>query len=104
MGRSVAHCELSRLRKTIDQTDRQLLRLLSRRWRLIEAIARTKANADAVHDPVRSRQILARIQRSAAQYGLPPDVAAQLWSLMLELSVVHQRSYLEKRGRAGLPD
>lgn len=94
MDRAVARKDRARIRREIDRVDRALLRLLSRRWRLVEDVARTKTHAASVYDPARSRQILARIKRMAARHGLPADSAVQIWSLLIDLSVAHQRDRL----------
>lgn len=104
MGRSVAQDERARLRAGIDRIDRHLLRLLSRRWRMVDAMARTKAGPEEAHDPVRSRQILDRIAQNAARSSLPVDAAVQIWSLLLDLSVAHQRDRLAAGSSNARPD
>lgn len=94
MGRPVTPHGRARIRAAIDRIDRHLLRLLSHRWQLVDAMTRAKTHPDEAHDPVRSREILDRISRRAAQSDLPVDVAVRIWSLLLGLSVAHQRNRL----------
>lgn len=104
MGRPVTPDERARIRARIDRVDRHLLRLLSCRWQLVDAMARTKRHPDEAHDPVRSWQILDRIAQRAAQSGLPVDVAVRVWSLLLDLSVAHQRERLAAVSSNAQPD
>jgi isochorismate pyruvate lyase len=104
MGRPVAQDERTRIRAEIDRIDRELLRLLSCRWHRIDAMTRTKAYPEDAHDPIRSRQILDGISQRAAQSDLPVDVAVQIWSLLLDLSVAYQRDRIVAAFSDARPD
>ncbi len=68
--------EIERLRSEIDDVDRKLLALLSRRGRLAESIGRAKARRGlALHAPAREREVLARMV--SANPGPFPDEAIE---------------------------
>ncbi|MBQ0110513.1 MAG: chorismate mutase [Oscillospiraceae bacterium] len=61
---------LEELRKEIDLTDREIIKLLSNRFELAEKIGEYKQkNGIPVCDTLREEQILSRIKKEAEGYG-----------------------------------
>ena len=87
---------LAELRDRIDAVDRRLMEALADRQRLVEALARLKADAAAVHDPGREREVMARVAAAAAEAGLSPAVARPLWRLLIARFTQHQLALLDR--------
>lgn len=85
--------ELTEIRRSLDTVDKELLRLFLERMDLVDKVADIKKDShQPLYDPVRERQILAKIHESAGEpYG---DFADQLYRTILELSRARQASQL----------
>ena len=76
--------DMEALRRRIDQLDARLIALLGERTRLIDRAAQIKlrdglpARIDA-----RVEEVAANVRRAAAEEGVDPDLADQLWRLMM---------------------
>jgi len=65
--------DIKQLRKKIDATDEQILRLLSQRVKICEAIGSAKrAESLPVHDARREEEVYSRIREKAAKLRLNP--------------------------------
>lgn len=75
---------ISRVRRHIDQIDRQIVRLLARRQDLSVEISRVKqVRGLPVHIPERERQLLDVIRDEATHLGVEPGHAEALFELVL---------------------
>ncbi len=75
---------IHRLRTTIDQIDRQIVRLLSRRQDLAMEIGRTKAAQGLpIYIPDREAELLTIIEEEAARAGIDPGHVRALFQLVL---------------------
>ena len=76
---------LSDIRSEIDRIDRELIRLLAQRQRLVEKVGRLKPKGDkvAVQDSDRVAQVIANRRKEALELGLSPDVAESVWRSMI---------------------
>ena len=81
------------MRENIDRIDGQLIRLMAERGRYVHEAARFKANPDAVEDPKRIEQIVARVRAAAAAAAekLPPDVAEATYRAMVGAFTTYER-------------
>ena len=72
---------LSNVRSVIDDIDRELIRLLAQRQRLVEKAGQLKPKGDkvAVQDSDRVAQVIANRRKEALELGLSPDVAESVW-------------------------
>lgn len=86
--------DLKRLRDRIDRLDRALVRRLAERQRLVEAVARTKADPRRARDPGRVEAVIANILRSAAGEGLSPDIAEPVWRVLMDRCADHEMAIL----------
>jgi chorismate mutase len=94
--RDAAAEELSRLRDRIDELDRQIVELLSRRAELGRDAGRAKALAGrrAIHDPEREREVLLRVAMAN------PGPLAQADLLSIYRRIVAATRGLERRDRS----
>ena len=81
--------DLMRLRAQIDQVDKQILDLLSRRLQMSEQVAKAKQNGASVFRPDREAQLLARLC-AAARPQLRPVINA-VWRAIISASISCQR-------------
>ena len=86
--------EMTRLRQRIDHIDRALVRQLAERQRLVEAIARLKADPRRVRDPVRIEAVLANVIHTAASGGLSRAIAEPVWRELMERCADHEAALL----------
>jgi len=84
-ARSPADDRLAALRNDIDAVDDELVRVLARRFALVEEIADIKAaRGDPVVVPSRIEAVLARVEAHAKSLGLDPAVARRLWRAIID--------------------
>ena len=88
---TAAECQtMAEVREAIDRLDGQIIALLGERFRDIEAAARIKQDVQAVRDEPRIDEVLENVRRSAAEDGVPLDIAAELYRLLVERSVTYE--------------
>jgi len=75
---------LAEVRAAIDTLDRELLELLGRRAGYVHAAAHFKTDTASVRAPERVRAMLEQRRIWAAEEGLDPEMAAQLFTLLVE--------------------
>lgn len=77
--------QLAGVRSEIDTLDADLVRLLARRQRLVERAGELKRGQGeaAVRDADRVTQVIASRRKQAAEHGLNPDLAEQVWRAMI---------------------
>lgn len=93
---------ISRVRRHIDQIDRQIVRLLARRQQLSMEIGEVKQSRGLpVHIPERERQLLDVIREEAGHRGVEPGHAEALFELVLAES---RRIQHELRASDASPD
>ena len=83
--------DLDRLRESLAELDRELLRTVARRQELSEEIGRAKLAAGLpARDYVQEREVVDRARRHAGKLGLSSEVADRLVSLLIHASLVAQ--------------
>jgi chorismate mutase/prephenate dehydrogenase len=93
------HAQLAELREQIDGIDEQLVELLARRKRAIEAVAEVKQQHDlAAFHPAREENLISARRAQAARAGLDPDYIEDLFRTVLRHSRVGQLHTLGRRG------
>ena len=78
------------IRAAIDALDREIVALLARRIRYIEAAARVKTTRDAVRDEDRKADVIAKACAAAEDHGLPREHVAAIYELLVERSIAHE--------------
>lgn len=82
--------DLADVRTNIDRIDRQLVPLIAERTRFVEQAARIKTDHNAVVDPARIEQVIAKVCHQATQEGLPPEMAERIWRAIIDASIQHE--------------
>src|SRR6476661_1906499 len=84
-------CEtMLEVRAGVDQTDRELVDLLARRFGYMRAAARIKQDRATVRDEARKTAVIDAAADRAAQAGLPREAIADLWERLVEASIAYE--------------
>lgn len=90
--------ELQETRELIDELDRELVGLLTRRTQLAQRARKAKAGLGrGVTDPVREAQLMERRRAWAEAAGLDPEGVAEIFSSILRVSRQSQQREDERR-------
>ncbi len=89
---------LSNIRIEIDHIDRELIRLLAQRQKLVEKAGRLKSKGDraAVQASDRVAQVIANRRKEALELGLSPDVAEDVWRSMIKAFIALEEKVNEE--------
>jgi isochorismate pyruvate lyase len=88
---------MSEVREGIDTLDRRIVELLAVRMRYMVAAAGIKSHRAAVRDEQRKAEVIANARRAAAELGVPPDLAAALWEVLVEGSIAYEFEQFDRR-------
>lgn len=84
-------CEtMLEVRAGVDQVDRELVRLLARRFGYMDAAARIKPDRDTVRDEARKAQVIDNVRGHARSEGIPEGVIAAVWEALVEGSIAYE--------------
>src|SRR5690606_33369358 len=78
------------IRTAIDALDRDIVALLARRMRYIEAAARVKTSRGAVRDEARKADVIANACDAAEAHGLSRQHVAAIYELLVERSIAYE--------------
>lgn len=78
------------VRGGVDAVDGELVRLIGRRFRYMDAAARIKPDRAAVRDEGRKAQVIANVRRAAHEAGWSAELAEQLWERLIEASIAYE--------------
>ena len=78
------------VREGVDQTDRELMQLLDRRFGYMRAAARIKPNRESVRDEARKAAVIAAVVEQAGEMNLPADKIGEIWDLLVETSIAYE--------------
>ncbi len=90
---------MTEIRAAIDALDTEIVTLLARRLRYIDAAARVKSSRDTVRDEARKADVIAKACARGTALDLPPDHVAAVYETLVESSIAHElRAYDRKAG------
>ena len=81
---------MSEVRAGIDDIDRRVVELIARRFRFMDAAARIKPDRNAVRDEVRKAEVLAKVDKAAADAGVDRSLMARIYEELIERSIAHE--------------
>lgn len=81
---------MKEVRLGVDGLDEEIVRLLGRRFRFMEAAARIKPEREAVRDEGRKAQVLANVARLAREHDVPAAAATELYEALVEASIAYE--------------
>jgi isochorismate pyruvate lyase len=81
---------MSQVRAGIDDIDRRMVELIARRFRFMDAAARIKPDRDAVRDEDRKAEVLAKVDKAAAEAGVDRSLMARIYEELIEGSIAYE--------------
>jgi isochorismate pyruvate lyase len=78
------------VRAGIDEIDRRVVELVARRFRFMDAAARIKPDRGAVRDEDRKAEVLAKVDRAAADAGVDRALMARIYEELIERSIAYE--------------
>jgi isochorismate pyruvate lyase len=81
---------MAEVRAGVDRMDRDLVAALARRFAFMDAAARIKPDRAAVRDERRKAEVIDNVRGLARAAGIPEDVIARLWDLLVESSIAYE--------------
>ena len=81
---------MTEVRAGIDAIDRQVVSLIARRFRFMDAAARIKPDRGVVRDEDRKAEVLANVDRAAEQAGVDRALMAGIYEELIERSIAHE--------------
>ena len=89
--RDPADCaNMTEVRAGVDDVDRQIVRLLKRRFGYMDAAARIKPDRSAVRDEWRKSDVLSKVDASAAELGVDRALMNRLYEDLVETSIAYE--------------
>jgi isochorismate pyruvate lyase len=89
---------MAEVRAAIDAIDRDIVTLLGRRMRWIEAAGRIKPERGAVRDQWRKDDVHAKVEAEAEKHHFPPALLREIYELLMEGSIAHEFEVFDARG------
>ncbi|CCX08365.1 Similar to Salicylate biosynthesis protein pchB; acc. no. Q51507 [Pyronema omphalodes CBS 100304] len=90
---------MAHVRTAIDDLDRQIVALLGKRMRYIEAAARIKPNRDQVRDQWRVDDVISKVKAEARKVDFPEELAEEVYAHLVEGSIQHEdKRWANNRG------
>lgn len=88
---------MSEVRAGVDEIDEEVVRLLGLRFRFMEAAARIKPNREDVRDEERKAAVIEHVRQRASIEGVPRELAAQLYDMLIEGSIAYEFERFDAR-------
>ena len=88
---------MAEVRAGVDQVDRELVALLTRRFAYMDAAARIKSDRGTVRDEARKAQVIANVRARARAAGLPEEPLAAVWDGLVEASIAYELEAFDRR-------
>lgn len=84
-------CETMKdVRAGVDEIDRMLVALITRRQGYMDAAARIKPSRSVVRDEARIQQVLDNVKAEAEKHGLSWSIAEPVWREMMERCIAYE--------------
>jgi isochorismate pyruvate lyase len=81
---------MAEVRAGVDEVDDEIVRLLGRRFRFMDAAARIKQDRDRVRDERRKSQVIERVRNAANEALVPETLIANLYEQLIEGSIAYE--------------
>lgn len=93
-------CEtMAEVRRGVDTTDRELMRLIAVRYGYMRAAARIKPERGQVRDETRKAEVIANARADARSASIPEETIAQIWDILVESSIAYEMDEWERLRR-----
>jgi isochorismate pyruvate lyase len=88
---------MTEVRAGVDEIDEKIVALLGTRFSFMEAAARIKPKREDVRDEVRKAAVIDHVRRAAAAAGVPTELAANLYDMLIEGSITYEFEKFDAR-------
>ena len=96
--KEAADCaDMAEVRAGVDALDEEIVTLLGRRMRFMDAAARIKRQREDVRDEARKAEVIAHAREVAARVGFPPELAAEIYEILVEASIAYELDRFDAR-------
>jgi isochorismate pyruvate lyase len=92
---------MTEVRAGVDTLDEELVALIGKRMRFMDAAARIKDEVGQVRDQARKAEVIANAVASAAKNGVPSDLARDLYETLVEASIAYELQQFSSLNRTG---
>jgi isochorismate pyruvate lyase len=91
--------DMAEVRAGVDEVDRQVVALIARRFRYMDAAARIKPDRASVRDEERKAEVLGKVRDVARSLGVDQQLVAALYEQLIEGSIAYELAVFdESRG------
>ncbi len=91
------------IRAEIDRLDGALIALLAERFGYVRRMAEIKTDPSEARAPSRVDAVVARVRSLAAERGIDPDLAADLWTRLIEWNITWEQAAIAAHNKGGKP-
>lgn len=88
---------MAEVRAGVDALDAELVALLAKRFRFMDAAARIKPERGHVRDETRKAAVIANARATAEAQGAPAGRIAALWDALVESSIAYELERFDAR-------
>ena len=81
---------MTEVRRGVDALDAEIVRLIARRFRFMDAAARIKPERAAVRDEARKAEVLRNVVAHARAADAPEAAVAELYERLIEASIAYE--------------
>jgi isochorismate pyruvate lyase len=85
------------VRRGVDAIDEQIVALLAKRFRFMDAAARIKPSREKIRDEARIAEVIDRVRRAARTAAIPEDLIAAIYRQLIEGSIAYELEKFEQR-------
>jgi isochorismate pyruvate lyase len=82
--------DMTDVRAGVDEIDRMLVALITRRQGYMDAAARIKTERSTVLDEARIQDVLAKVKAEAERQGLEWSIAEPVWRKLMERCIAYE--------------
>lgn len=87
---------MAEVRAGVDDVDRQIIALLTRRFGYMAAAARIKPDRDLVRDEARKARVIENARDGARAAGIPDGAIAEIWDRLVEASIAYELDLFDR--------
>jgi isochorismate pyruvate lyase len=88
---------MTEVRAGVDALDEEIVALLARRFRFMDAAARIKPLRSQVRDEERKAAVIEHVRSAAASSGAPGDLIAGVYDRLIEDSIAYELERFDER-------
>lgn len=81
---------MSDVRAAIDALDQDIVKLLAKRFRYVDAAARIKQRRDQVRDDERIAAVIDRVRSTASAAGAPAELMTRVYRNLIEECIAYE--------------